>query len=173
MAELGSTAYRFSIAWPRIVPERPGRSTPTRARLLRPAGRRAAGGRDPPDRHALPLGPAAGARGPRRLADRDTAARFAEYAGVVADRLGDRVAMWNTLNEPWCSAFWVRRRRARPRPHLYPDALAAAHHLLLAHGAAAEILRARCPEAQVSIALNAGTGPAGDRARTTTGTRPA
>jgi beta-glucosidase len=158
MAELGLTAYRFSIAWPRVMPD--------------PAGRPDPRGLDFYDRLvdellAAEIRPTATLYHwdlPQALEDRggwaarDTAARFADYAAVVAGRLGDRVAMWNTLNEPWCSAFLGYGAGVHaPGRTSYPDALAAAHHLLLAHGRAAEILRARCPQAQVSIALNAGT----------------
>ena len=59
-----------------------------------------------PGRHALPLGPAAGARGRRRLAEPGDrpAVRRSTRAGIV-EALGDRVHAWTTLNEPWCSAY--------------------------------------------------------------------
>ena len=78
-------------------PARPGSGPAQRggARLLRPARRRAARGRHPADGDALPLGPAAGARGRRRLAQpRHRSTRFAEYAALVGERLGDRVEHW-------------------------------------------------------------------------------
>jgi beta-glucosidase len=150
MAELGLTAYRFSVAWPRVLPDPDGQHDRLVDELL------AAEIRPTATLYHWDLPQALEDRG--GWAARDTAARFAEYAAVVAGRLGDRVAMWNTLNEPWCSAFLGYGAGAHaPGRTSYPDALAAAHHLLLAHGRAAEILRARCPAAQVSIALNAGT----------------
>ena len=87
---------------------------------------------------------------------RDTAARFAEYAELVADRLGDRVRLWTTLNEPWCAAFlgYAAGEHApgRTDPAL---SLRAAHHLLLAHGLGIDALRSTLPaDAQVSITLN-------------------
>jgi beta-glucosidase len=158
MAELGLTAYRFSIAWPRVMPGPGGKPHPR--------------GLDFYDRLvdellAAEIKPAATLYHwdlPQAIEDRggwavrETASRFAEYAAAVANRLGDRVAMWNTLNEPWCSAFLGYGAGVHaPGRTSYADALAATHHLLLAHGRAAEILRSRCGDAQISIALNAGT----------------
>ena len=66
MKALGAKAYRFSIAWPRVFPDGTGAPNPEGPRLLQPAGRRAARQRHRALRHALSLGPAAGAAGPRR-----------------------------------------------------------------------------------------------------------
>ncbi|WP_017601152.1 family 1 glycosylhydrolase, partial [Nocardiopsis lucentensis] len=99
----------------------------------------------------------------------DTAHRFAEYARVVADRLGDRVHRWITLNEPFCSAFLGHAvGRHAPGTREGTPALAAAHHLLLAHGLAVRELRAAAP-GQVGITLNPdhllpATGSEADRA---------
>jgi beta-glucosidase len=148
MQSLGLGAYRFSIAWPRL-----------------PAGL------DFYDRlvdELLTAGirPAATLYHwdlPQLLEDvggwtaRDTADRFADYAATVAGRLGDRVMLWNTVNEPWCSAFLGYGSGVHAPGGTDPAAaLTAAHHLLLAHGRAAEVLRALSPGAEVSIALNAG-----------------
>jgi beta-glucosidase len=87
--------------------------------------------------------------------NRDTAHRFADYAGMVHDRLGDRVSAWTTLNEPWCSSFlsYIGGEHAPGRQD--PRAgLAAAHHLLLAHGLATQELRRRDPALQLGITLN-------------------
>ena len=99
----GSSAYRFSISWPRVQPG--GRAGRTEGvEFYSPSRRRTARPRHPPVATLyhwdLPQ-----ALGRRRLADRDTAERFAEYAARTVEVLGDRVAMWTTLNEPWCSAF--------------------------------------------------------------------
>ena len=131
MADLGLGAYRFSVSWPRIQPDGSGAVNPAGPRLLRAAGRRAARHGIDAVADALPLGPAAGAGGRRRLAGRDTADRFADYAAVVHDALGDRVSNWTTLNEPWCSAFLGyasgehapgRREPAQRRPRRAPPA---------------------------------------------------
>jgi len=105
MASLGLSAYRFSLSWSRI---RPGGTGPVNK-----------AGLDFYDRlvdellaHQIdPLVTMYHWDLPQELEDaggwanRDTAYRFAEYVASVVDRLGDRVRMWTTLNEPWCSAF--------------------------------------------------------------------
>jgi beta-glucosidase len=88
---------------------------------------------------------------------RDTAYRFAEYAGLVQDALGDRVPTWTTLNEPWCSAMlgYDTGRHAPGRTN-FGEAVRAVHHLLLGHGLAAQELRSR-GAASVGITLNMGS----------------
>jgi beta-glucosidase len=157
MASLGLSAYRFSIAWPRI----------------RPAGGAGVNeaGLDFYDRLVDEL-LGAGVRPvatlyhwdlPQELEDtggwtnRETALRFGDYAATVAARLGDRVAMWNTLNEPWCSAFLGYGTGGHaPGRRGHVGALTATHHLLLAHGLGVAALRAANVTGQVSVALNAG-----------------
>ena len=157
MRSLGLGAYRFSIAWPRV--------------------RAAGGGLNPRgldfyDRLVDALC-AAGIRPvatlyhwdlPQELEDRggwrhrDTAACFAEYAAAAGARLGDRVQLWNTVNEPWCSAFLGYGAGVHaPGGTSYADALQATHHLLLGHGLAAQALRRAHPGARVGLAVNAGT----------------
>ncbi len=88
-------------------------------------------------------------------ANRDTAHRFVDYAGVVHDALGDRVKAWTSLNEPWCSSFlsYIGGEHAPGRQDVAAG-LAAAHHLLLAHGLATRELRARDDNLQLGITLN-------------------
>ncbi len=87
--------------------------------------------------------------------DRDTAYRFADYAAVVHDTLGDRVSAWTSLNEPWCSSFlsYIGGEHAPGRQDVSAG-LAAAHHLLLAHGLATRELRSRDESLQLGITLN-------------------
>ncbi|MHA7283414.1 glycoside hydrolase family 1 protein [Arthrobacter sp. TMS2-4] len=87
--------------------------------------------------------------------NRDTAYRFAEYAAVMHEALGDRVRIWTTLNEPWCAAFLGYAAGVHAPGRQEPTAaLAAAHHLLLGHGLATQELRRRDPEATLGITLN-------------------
>ncbi|MZD08754.1 family 1 glycosylhydrolase, partial [Streptomyces sp. SID5785] len=88
--------------------------------------------------------------------ERDTAYRFAEYAGLVGEALGDRVESWVTLNEPWCSAFLGYSSGVHAPGRTDPAAaLRAAHHLNLGHGLATSALRSVLPaRANVGISLN-------------------
>jgi len=156
MGDLGVDSYRLSVAWPRIQPE--GRGAPNLAGLAfydRLVDALLEQGIAP----ALTL---YHWDLPQALEDvggwrnRDTAQRFAAYAALVHDHLGDRVQRWITLNEPWCSSFlgYASGRHA-PGAQEGEGALAAAHHLLLGHGLAVAALRADAREGQqVGITLN-------------------
>jgi beta-galactosidase len=86
---------------------------------------------------------------------RDTASRFRDYALAVHDGLGDRVGVWTTLNEPWCSSFLSYTAGVHaPGRQSKRDGLAAAHHLLLGHGLAIEALRERDASLELGITLN-------------------
>jgi beta-glucosidase len=155
MRELGLNAFRFSIAWPRIVPD-------GRGRVNEP-------GLDFYDRLVDEL-LAADIRPfvtlyhwdlPQALEDaggwpeRATAEAFAEYAELVARRLGDRVRHWVTHNEPYCSSWlgYAVGAHAPGRTDL-AAAVPAAHHVLLSHGLAVEVLRRESPDAEVGIVLD-------------------
>ncbi|HEX2130381.1 MAG TPA: GH1 family beta-glucosidase [Actinophytocola sp.] len=156
MAELGQPAYRFSVGWPRVQPTGSGpANTAGLDHYSRLVDELLAYGITPVlTLYHWDL--------PQELEDaggwgaRDTAFRFAEYAQLVAARLGDRVSMWTTLNEPWCAAFLGYASGEHAPGHTDPAlALRAAHHLLLAHGEGTRALRAALPAAaQVSITLN-------------------
>ncbi|HTE72096.1 MAG TPA: GH1 family beta-glucosidase [Actinomycetes bacterium] len=141
LAELNLDTYRFSTSWARVRPD---------------------GG--PPNQKGLDFYSrlvdellAKGIRPwltlyhwdlPQALEDqggwtsRDTAYRFADYAQTVHDALGDRVPTWTTLNEPYCAALLGyaggQHAPGRTEPRA---AVAAVHHLLLAHGLGVQVLR--------------------------------
>ncbi|BCL82391.1 beta-glucosidase [Ktedonobacteria bacterium brp13] len=169
LSEIGLAAYRFSLAWPRILPNGSGTVNEK--------------GLDFYDRMVDAL-LAKGIRPfatlyhwdlPQALQDaggwtnRETSYRFADYAEVVARRLGDRVQDWMTLNEPWCAAYLgygngvhapgIKDRQA---------AVNAAHHLLLGHGLAVARIRESTPAtSRVGIVLNFTPAyPADDRPET-------
>src|SRR5262249_43045516 len=74
---------------------------------------------------------------------------------LVHAALGDRVPYWTTLNEPWCSAFLGYASGEHAPGRREPAAaVRAAHHLLLAHGLAAEAIRAQRGDSDVGVTLN-------------------
>jgi beta-glucosidase len=170
MADLGATAYRFSIAWPRVVPTGSGR---VESRGLDFYDRLV----DELAAHGVAAAPTLYHWDlPQALEDaggwlvRDTAERFAEYAAVVAERLGDRVHTWFTHNEPVVAAtFGYGFGTHAPGKALLFESFTATHHLLLSHGLAVPAIRAAAPGARVGIVHNlspmrAETDSAADRA---------
>jgi beta-glucosidase len=154
MAALGLDSYRFSISWPRVQP----------------------GGRGPANQRGLDyyraLLDALGEHDikatvtlyhwdlPQELQDeggwavRATAERFAEYAAIAAEALGDRVARWITINEPQVIVSNGYRHGSHAPGLRDPDAaVAATHHVLLAHGLANQVLRG-LGAAEVGITLD-------------------
>lgn len=156
MAELGLNAYRFSIAWPRVLPEGRG-AVNTRGLDFYDAlvDELLERGIQPyVTLYHWDLPQALEERGGWR--NRETALAFAEYAGVVARRLGDRVRHWITHNEPQVAVYFGHVT-GDMAPGLQDLSLWApvAHHLLLSHGVAVPILRAAsAPDAQIGITLN-------------------
>lgn len=155
IGELGLPVYRFSTAWPRIMPD--GRTIEPRGLAFydRLVDALLARGISPlVTLYHWDLPQALQDKG--GWAERDIAAWFTDYACAVHDALGDRVAQWTTLNEPFCSAF-LGYGSGVHAPGLADHGLAlvAAHNHLLAHGAAVQALRAQArPGQQLSIALN-------------------
>jgi beta-glucosidase len=87
--------------------------------------------------------------------NRDVVARFLDYAGTVHDALGDRVNVWTTLNEPWCSSFLSYTGGEHAPGHTsIAEGLLASHHQLLAHGETIRELRARDASLDLGITLN-------------------
>ncbi|TQJ30500.1 GH1 family beta-glucosidase [Microbacterium sp. SLBN-146] len=86
---------------------------------------------------------------------RDTAERFTEYALTMHDALGDRVNVWTTLNEPWCSSFLSYTAGLHaPGHYSMREGLLASHHLLLGHGQVVQELRSRDASLDLGITLN-------------------
>ena len=152
---LGVTAYRFSVAWSRVQPLGSGAVEPRGLDYYERIvdALLAKGIRPFPTLYHWDL--------PQALEDaggwpvRETALRFADYAGVVADRLGDRVTHWATMNEPWCAAFLGYAAGVHAPGRREPEsALAAAHHLLLGHALGRGAVQQASPTAEVGIVLN-------------------
>ena len=155
MRELGLQAYRFSIAWPRILPGGSGRANQAGldfySRLV--DGLLQAGIEPFATLYHWDLPQVLQERGgwPARA----TAEAFIEYADAITRRLGDRVKNWITLNEPWCSSLLSYSLGEHAPGHRDLDeAAAAAHHLLLAHGWAMPAIRRNSPGCRAGITLN-------------------
>ncbi len=155
MRRLGLDAYRFSVSWPRVLPAGTGKVEPRGLDFYdRLVDALLDAGIEPtPTLFHWDL--------PQALEDeggwlnRDTAHRFAEYAAVTAERLGDRVKRWITLNEPFVHmSFGYGFGVHAPGHALMLDALPVAHHQLLGHGLATAALRSAVPDAQVLISNN-------------------
>ncbi|MBT1163724.1 GH1 family beta-glucosidase [Bifidobacterium felsineum] len=156
MQELGVEAYRLSVAWPRIIPEYDGPVNQAGIdyykRVLEAL--REAGIKPAVTLYHWDLPQYLEDRG--GWANRETALRFADYVAVLAHEFGDLVDTWITLNEPWCVAYLGYGNGAHaPGLHDHAKALAAVHHLNLAHGLAVKAIRAELGEkAKVAVTLN-------------------
>lgn len=154
LSEMGANAYRFSIGWPRVLPE--GRGTPNAAGL---------------DFYDTLVDALLEARItpfvtlnhwdlPQALDEkggwgaRTTVPAFLDFTDAVTARLGDRVKHWVTHNEPWCiSTLGHEEGRHAPGRRDPAEALRVAHHLLLSHGRAVPVVRANAPGSTVGITL--------------------
>ncbi|MFG1623718.1 GH1 family beta-glucosidase [Kribbella sp. NPDC049227] len=153
LADLGLTAYRFSIAWSRIIPAGSGVTNPDGLAFYRRLAEACL------ENGVTPYATLYHWDLPQPLEDaggwlvRDTAERFRDYSAITHAGLSDVIKHWMTLNEPWCSAFlgYGNGEHAPGRTE-GTDALKAVHHLLLGHGLALDAIRS--DEGTYGIALN-------------------
>ncbi|MEU4025801.1 GH1 family beta-glucosidase [Streptomyces anulatus] len=153
--QLGADAYRFSVAWPRVVP---GGDGPVNKAGLDFYDRLVDGLLEA---GVTPFATLYHWDLPQALQDRggwtvrETSEHFAAYASHVVERLGDRVKDWATLNEPLCSA-WIGHLEGRMAPGLtdLTAAVRASYHLHLGHGLAVRAIRAASSDARVGIVNN-------------------
>jgi beta-glucosidase len=167
MARLGAQGYRFSIAWPRIQPTGSGAVNEAGLafydRLVDELLAHDIAPMATLYHWDLPQALEDGSDGAGGWLNRDTALRFAEYAGLVAGRLADRVAHWVPVNEPnVASLLGYALGMHAPGKALMFDALPAAHHLLLGHGLATQALRSAGAAAVGSANNHAPMWPASD-----------
>jgi beta-glucosidase len=155
MADLGLQTYRFSIAWPRVIPD--GRTQANQAglawyhRLI-----------DLLLDHGITPCPTLfhwdlpdGLEEIGGFRNRDTVSWFADYSALMAQEFGDRVTMWSTFNEPWCYAY-LGHGSGVHAPGLRDSkaAVTVAHHQLLAHGLAVQAMRAERNGLALGIVIN-------------------
>jgi beta-galactosidase len=153
LADLGLTAYRFSIAWPRIIPDGTGATNPAGLAFYRRLAETCL------EHGVTPYATLYHWDLPQALEDtggwmvRDTAEQFRDYAAVTHDALSDVIKNWMTLNEPWCSSLnGYGSGELAPGRTEGANALKSVHHLLLGHGLALEAIRS--PEGSYGIVLN-------------------
>ncbi|MES1209255.1 MAG: GH1 family beta-glucosidase [Pseudomonadota bacterium] len=144
MKRLGATSYRFSVSWPRVLPAGTGAPNPKGldfySRLVDELARNG----------IAPMCTLFHWDFPQALyqrggwLNRDVAGWFADYAAVVADKLGDRIKVWVTQNEPQCFIGMALRDGVHaPGDKLKdPEYLTAAHNAMRAHAKAVQALRA-------------------------------
>lgn len=155
MQSMGLNAYRFSIAWPRIIPDGSGAiNEKGLAYYDRVVDALLEAGLTPyATLYHWDLPQALQDVG--GWANRTTIDAFVRYADVTVSRLGDRVKNWATLNEPWCISILSNLiGEHAPGLHDQKIALQVAHNILVAHGRAIPVIRSRCPDGIVGIALN-------------------
>ena len=155
MRSLGLQAYRFSMAWPRILPDGYGKVNQVGLDFYsRLTDGLLEAGIEPYltlYHWDLPQVLQDGGGWTARLA----AQAFVEYADAATRRLGDRVKNWITLNEPWCSSLLSYFLGEHAPGHRdLGEGLVAAHHLLLAHAWAMPVIRQNSPGSRAGITLN-------------------
>jgi beta-glucosidase len=155
MKQIGLKAYRLSAGWPRILPKGRGKINQKGLDFYSKLvdGLLAANITPYITLYHWDLPQALEDEGGWPL--RATAEAFVEYADVLSRVLGDRVKNWITLNEPACSA-WLGYDNGEHAPGVknLSKAIAASHHLLLAHGWAVPVIRRNSPDSEVGITLN-------------------
>jgi len=156
MASLGLGAYRFSVSWPRVLPEGSGEVSEKGLDYYERLVDQLLGAGIEPYLTLYHWDLPSALQRMGGWAARDTAHRFADYVSVVANRLGDRVHNWITHNEPWVAAF-VGHLLGRHAPG-WEDlglSLQVAHHLLLSHGLAVPVVQeSGDQDTRVGITLN-------------------
>jgi beta-glucosidase len=156
MTSLGLNAYRFSVAWPRIIPDGTGavnsRGLDFYDRLVD----------ELLAKDIIPFVTLYHWDLPQSLEDRggwysrDIADAFGAYTTAVVERLGDRVTNWITLNEPWVHSWlgYGLGVHAPGRTDGPEGAVRSAHNLLRAHGQAVQVVRNLYPESRVGITFD-------------------
>jgi beta-glucosidase len=155
MKDLGFAAYRFSISWPRVLPQGTGTTNPAGLDFYdHLVDELLENGIQPyATLYHWDFPQALQDRG--GWANRESVQWFADYADLMTRHLGDRVRGWITHNEPWCISI-LSNLLGIHAPGLTDigTAYRVAHQLNLAHGAAMGVIRQNCPTTPAGIVLN-------------------
>ena len=154
MQELGLQSYRFSVAWPRIFPDGKGsvnqKGLDFYSRLVDQLL----------EKNITPNLTLYHWDLPQAMQDiggwceRDVAYYFGDYVALVADKIGDRVPFWATLNEPEVIVAGYIYDQLAPALNDYSVRMHVLHNLMLAHGIGVQALRTSVPKAKVGVVLN-------------------
>ena len=155
MSAMNNNAYRFSVAWPRVIPDGDGKiNSPGLDYYDRVVDALLEAGITPfITLYHWDLPQALQDKG--GWASRATVDAYVRFVDATVKHLGDRVSHWMTHNEPWCVSI-LSHQLGEHAPGLRDRkvALQVAHNLLVSHGLAVPLIRQQCPSAQVGIALN-------------------
>ncbi len=155
MHELGLQAYRFSISWSRVLPEGTGRVNPAGLDFYERLVDELLKFDITPNATLFHWDLPAALDDRGGWLNRDVAEWFGDYASLMFDRLGDRVPMWATLNEPWVvtDGGYLHGALAPGHRNLF-EAPIASHNLLRAHGRGVQAFRARARTGKIGLVVN-------------------
>lgn len=155
LKELGVNSYRFSVSWPRVIPDGTGKVNKKGLQYYENLV-------DQLLEHGIePMCTLYHWDLPQKLEEkggwdnRDTIDAFVEYAKVMFERLNGKVKRWITLNEPWCASFLSHYiGEHAPGNQDLQLAVNVAHHLLMAHGKTVQAFRELAVEGEIGYAPN-------------------
>lgn len=152
---LGVNAYRFSVSWPRVIPQGVGAVNPAGLDFYSRLVDELLAHNITPYLTLYHWDLPWALQGHGGWVNPDIAKWFADYTEVMTNALGDRVKHWITINEPWCVSILSHLIGVHAPGLTDPKAaMKAAHHTHLAHGAAMNVIRQTVPNAQAGITLN-------------------
>ena len=167
MAELGARAYRFSVSWPRVMPTGSGKVNQRGLDFYRRLVDELAAAGVEPTLNLFHWDLPQALQDQGGFANPEIVGRFADFAELMASRLGDTVTDWMTFNEPAVYAFLGHADGIHaPGLRDWPTAIRVADNELRAHAAAVEVIKSLVPSARVGVAVDINHfAPATDSAR--------
>ena len=155
MADLGLQSYRFSIAWPRVMPDGRGKVNGEGLAFYHRLVELLLDNGIKPCATLFHWDLPQGLEDIGGFRNRDTVSWFADYAALMAREFGDRVTMWSTFNEPWCYAYLGHVAGVHAPGLTDPKAgITVAHHEQLAHGLAVQAMRSERDGLELGVVIN-------------------